>query len=166
MISCDEVRAALLLGELDATARAHLEQCADCRASRATLDALSQALVTGVPAEPPADLRGRVLRAAMPLLREQGTAARRARALAGLRLCAAPAIALVLLPLVVYVHVTLVVGLYRLLSDMLPRGLDLYLTGTYAIFLAGLLALTYGALPLLLDRQRRLGSSIGGRLHA
>lgn len=166
MISCDDARAALLLGETDEQTRGHLADCLDCATACSGLGALAESLAEGLPDGPPPGLRERLLRTAEPLLREQGASARRARALAGLRLCAAPALALALLPLVLYVHVSLVAGLYALLSAVLPRGLDLYLAGTYAIFLASLLAFTYGALPLLLARQRRPGTTFGGRLHA
>jgi hypothetical protein len=160
---CDEVRAALLIGAADDALRAHLEACAGCREASGALASIGRELAASAPAGPPAGLRERVLLAAAPLLREQGVARRRERAIAGLRLCGAPAIALALLPFVLYVHVSLVTGLYELLASVLPRGLDVYVAGTYAIFLAGLLALTYGALPLVLARQR---GPQGVRAHA
>jgi len=152
--ACDEVRAALLLGSEEGEARDHLAVCEACREAEARLVGIGRRLAAAAPPEPPPGLRERVLLAAAPVLREQGVARRRARAVAGLRLCAAPALAVALLPLVVYVNVSLVAGLYGALTSVLPRGLPLYLAGTYAVFLAGLLAATYGALPVIVARQR------------
>jgi hypothetical protein len=165
--SCDEIRAALLLGDDDA-AEAHVRGCPACVEIASGLVSLARDLAASAPEGPPPGLQNRVLIAAAPLLREQGVALRRARALDGLRLCAAPALALLLLPVVVYVDFWLVSALYGLLSRVLPAGLDLYLASTYAIFLAGLLALTYASLPLVVERQRhrRVLPSMGGSLHA
>lgn len=162
MSECDGTRTALLLGDADTVRRTHLEGCSACRDQELELARLGRELAATAPAGPPPTLHERVLRAAAPLLRENGVARRRARAFAGLRLCAAPALALALLPLVLYVHVAIIARLYGVLANLLPRGLDLYLTATYAIFLAGLLALTYGALPLIVAHQR---DSQGVRAH-
>jgi hypothetical protein len=167
--TCDEIRTALLLGSDDAASRAHVRGCAACSEVAADLVELSRDLAASAPEGPPPGLQERMLLAAAPLLREQGVALRRARALDGLRLCAAPALALLLLPVVVYVDFWLVAALYGLLSRVLPAGLDLYLASTYAIFLALLLALTYASLPLLVERQRHrrvLPARVGGSLHA
>jgi hypothetical protein len=168
-VTCDEIRAALLLGDDDTTTEAHLRDCLACAEVANGLVVLSRDLSASAPEAPPPGLQNRVLVAAAPLLREQGVALRRARALDGLRLCAAPALALLLLPVVVYLDFWLVTALYGLLSLVLPAGLDLYLASTYAIFLAGLLALTYASLPLVMERQRHRripASRIGGSLHA
>lgn len=169
MSACDEIRAALFLSEEDAMTAAHLRECRACAEAASGLVALSQDLVASAPETPPPGLRSRMLAAAAPLLREQGVAVRRARAVDALRLCAAPALALLLLPVVVYVDFWLVTALYGVLSRLLPAGLDLYLASTYAIFLAALLALTYASLPLVVERQRHRRvppSRIGGTLHA
>jgi hypothetical protein len=161
--ACDETRTALLLGASASALQDHLAVCASCREAEAALVRIGRELAADAPASPPPGLRERVLLAAAPALRAQEIARRRERAVAGLRLCAAPALALALLPVVLYVHFSLVTGLYELLASFLPRGLDLYVAGTYAVFLAGLLALTYGALPLVLARQR---SPQGAETHA
>jgi hypothetical protein len=43
----------------------------------------------------------------------------------------------------------------RLLSAVLPGALSTFVVANYAILLALLLALTYGAVPILAERQAR-----------
>jgi hypothetical protein len=99
--------------------------------------------------EPPRDLIPRTLAAAAPLLAAR---AERATWRAWLR----PLLmALLPLPAILAVDVAGVRALHGLLSIVLPDAVSTYLVGQYALVLAFLLALAYGAVPLVAERQAR-----------
>lgn len=149
MTICDEVLAATLLREpLDPAAEAHVQACDRCAAEAPLVRAVAGGLDAFEPAPPSPGLGAGVLRAARPALR----VARRARWVAIGR---ALAVALVPLPLVVLLDATLVRALHGALAVVLPDGLSTYLAFNYAALLALLLALTYAAVPLLVERQAR-----------
>jgi hypothetical protein len=98
----------------------------------------------------PAGLAARVLRAAAPLL---ALNARRAAWPALARAVAAGAAAL---PLILFVDWQIVRAAHGFLRTVLPDALSFYLVFNYAATLVLLLALTYGAVPILVERQARL----------
>jgi len=90
-----------------------------------------------------------VLTATRPVLdAKRRHAARRAVA-------AAVTAALVPLPLILMIDVWALGAMYGWLVRLLPPALSLYLVVNYAAVLALLGALTYGAIPLLAERQAR-----------
>lgn len=105
---------------------------------------------SAVPAPPP-DAVARTLAAAAPLL---AVHARRA----SIRSVLGPVLAaLVPLPVVVLIDVAVVQALYALLRAWLPAALCAFVAWNYALLLMLLLATTYAAVPLLVDRQLRAG---------
>jgi hypothetical protein len=102
---------------------------------------------------PATTLTPRLVQAAAPLL-----AAHALRLPAGAwpRLAAAVAVALLPLPLILLAGWEALSVANELLSVVLPAPLSFYLVTTQAGALALLLALTYGALPLLAAHQLRL----------
>jgi anti-sigma factor RsiW len=150
MIDCDETLTALAFGRADAAAEAHLAGCARCRTERADAERVARALAADTVPPPAPGLTARVLRAAEALL------ARNARRAAWPEVTRALAAALVPLPLVLFLDWHIVRAVYGLLSELLPSALSVYLVFTYAATLALLLALTYGAIPVLVERQARL----------
>lgn len=151
MSDCGEVLAGVLLrGALDPAAAAHVRGCARCSEAEPIVRALGRAFAADAAVTPPAALQARVLQAAAPLLAEN---ARRIAWSAVLRPVAA---ALVPLPLVLFIDAYLVRTVYDVLRGLLPSALSTFLVLNYTALLALLLTLTYGAIPLLADRQVRL----------
>jgi hypothetical protein len=99
---------------------------------------------------PPPGLAGRVLRAAAPLL------ARNARRATWPAVARALAAALVPLPLIAFFDWQIVRTAHAVLSRVLPDALSFYLVFNYTATLVLLLALTYAAVPILVERQARL----------
>jgi len=151
MTDCEETLTALAFGGApDAATAAHLALCARCRADRVQVERVTRALAADVPPAPPPGLTARVLRAAEALLE------RNARRAAWPELARALAAALVPLPLVLFLDWHIVRAAYAFLSELLPGALSFYLVFNYAATLALLLALTYSAVPILVERQARL----------
>jgi hypothetical protein len=148
---CDDLLAALAFGrELDAEARAHQASCPRCAVDGAPAGRIGALLAAAPLPAPAADLSGRITAAARPLLaRNAARAARRS-------LVSAVAASLVPLPIILLLNTALVRGLHALLSGFLPEPVGFYVTFNYAVLLALLLALTYGAVPILAERQARL----------
>jgi hypothetical protein len=149
-MNCDEILERVLLGEsLDADGAAHVRGCTRCGAEEPVVRALAQAL-EAAPAPPPG-LHARVLSAAAPLLAQarrpawHGLAAR------------ALAAALLLLPFVVGIDALALRAVYRVLGEVLPSAVGTYLVASWVAALTLVLALTYAAVPLLAERQTRLG---------
>jgi hypothetical protein len=161
-VDCERfLRAALRGDALDAGALAHRARCADCAALPASLPDLARALASRPVVEPPSDLSARVLAAATPALLENARAAREQRVAAaprldGRRLARALLPAVLLFPLVVLVDVLLLRALHDALASLLPQGITTYLVASYAALLAALVCLTFGAIPLLVQRQEAL----------
>ena len=151
MTDCDETLTTLLFGRaLDRGAAAHLAACPRCRAESAAIEGLERTLAAApVPAPPPA-LARRVLAAAAPLL------ARNARRAAWPTLARALAAALLPLPVILLLDFYLVRAAFGLLVAILPTALGAYLVFNYTATFALLLALTYGAIPIFVERQVRL----------
>jgi hypothetical protein len=149
MSGCDDVRARRLLGRPDPGDDAHAASCETCRRDGATLAAIGAAFSAHRIASPGPELGARVHAAAAPLL-----AARRRHA-ARWSLAAAIAAALVPLPLIVMVDWWALQAIYGGLTRLLPATLSFYLVVNYAAVLALLGALTYGAIPVLVERQAR-----------
>jgi len=144
--SCDDVLTTLLLGRSDdPEVRVHLETCERCRAEAPSLQRVAQALAAGTAPEPPPALAAHVARAAAPLLE------RNARRVAW----RAVAAALVPLPLVLLLDVWIVRTIHTLLVAVVPAPLGAYVVFNYSALLALLLALTYGAVPIVAARQLR-----------
>jgi hypothetical protein len=114
-------------------------------------DELKGALLRSLAADPAVtpspELTRRVLEAAAPLL------ARNARRTAARRLLRALVVALLPFPLLLALDTYVLQLAYRMLSTVLPGALSLYLVGSYAAALALLLAVTYGAVPIVAARQ-------------
>lgn len=146
---CDDVRERRLRGRATGEDAAHVAACAACGAETATIDALAAAFAVHRTASPSPLLESRVLDAAAPML-----AARRRHA-ARWAVAAAVAAALVPLPLIVLIDVWALQLIYGGLSRLLPPALSFYLVMNYAAVLALLGTLTYGAIPLLAERQAR-----------
>lgn len=156
------LRAALDGDALGSAALTHRARCADCAALPASLPEIARILVSSPVVEPPHDLASRVLAAATPALLENVRAAHVQRVTApaprldGRRLASALLPAVLLFPLVVLVDVLLLRALHDALASLLPQGLTTYLVASYAALLAALVCLTFGAIPLLVQRQEAL----------
>lgn len=149
MSLCDDVRERRFLGRTEAADAAHVAACSDCRNEVDVLGRLAAAFASDRLAPPAPLLETRVVTAARPLL-----AARR-RYAARRALAAAVAAALVPLPLIFMVDVWALQAIYHGLTRVLPQTLSFYLVVNYAAVLALLGTLTYGAIPLLAERQAR-----------
>jgi hypothetical protein len=149
MSACDDVRARRFLGRAVPGDEAHLATCEACRHDDPTLERLAHALAGHRVVAPSPELEARVLAKAAPLL-----AARRRHA-ARWSLAAAVAAALLPLPLILMVDLWALQAIYGGLTRLLPATLSFYLVANYAAVLALLGALTYGAIPLLAERQAR-----------
>ena len=146
---CDEVRERRLLGRATPADAMHAVSCAACGAETAALERVAAVFAADQVAAPSPALATRVLKAAQPLLDvKRRHVARRA-------LAAAVAAALVPLPLILMIDVWALGTIYAWLARLLPPALSLYLVVNYAAVLALLGALTYGAIPLLAERQAR-----------
>jgi hypothetical protein len=147
--ACTEARERAFLGRSLPADAAHVAACPECAVA---IDALAEvsALLAADTVTPPAPaLAARVLSAAAPLL-----ATRRRHAARG-RLAAALAAALLPLPLILVIDAWALGTIYALLTQLLPPTLSFYLVVNYAAVLALLGAVTYGAIPLLAERQAR-----------
>lgn len=100
---------------------------------------------------PASDVTERTLAAAAPLL---AVHARRATVRSALRPLLA---ALLPLPLIVGVDILVVQTLHAALAALLPAALSTFVVAHYALLLVVLVAATYAAVPLLVDRQLRAG---------
>ncbi len=127
---CDDVRMRRLLGHPAAGDDAHVATCDACAVATAALGHLWAAFAADRPPIPPPALAPRVLAAAV-------------------------AVALLPLPLIVFVDVWVLQMIYGTLTRFFPATLSFYLVVNYAAVLALLGALTYGAIPLLAERQAR-----------
>jgi len=152
-MDCDAALTALLFGEVTPDVATHLDTC-----SRCAIEAPHVRRVTGLldampaPCASPA-LGLQVLDAAAPLL---AVNAHRLPAAAWRRFAAAIAVAILPLPLILFVGWETLSAANRLLATVLPAGVSFYLVATHAALLALLLAVTYGAVPLLAAHQLRL----------
>ncbi len=147
--TCADVRERRLLGRELAGDAEHVAGCAACRVAVAALADLAAAFASHSVPAPSARLAERVRAEVRPLL-----AARRRHA-ARRALVAAVIAALVPLPLIVLVDAWALHLIYDGLSRLLPERLSFYLVVNYAAVLALLGAVTYGAVPLLAERQAR-----------
>ncbi len=148
MSDCDDILAALLLGDSPAgEAAAHVRACARCREDDGLVLCLRQGLAADARETPPPGLSASALAAAVPLL------ARNARQRAWHRVGRAVAAAVVPLPFIIALDAWVVRTAYHLLSLVLPGAVSIFVAGNYAALLALLLALTYGAVPILAERQ-------------
>ena len=151
MTECDEALIALLFGRgLERGIEAHVAACPRCAVEATRAREVAAALAADRVPEPGAALSPRLLRAADTLL------ARNARRAAWTTLARPLGAALVPLPALLFVDVLLLRWGYGLLAAVLPAPLGLYLVFSYAVTLTVLLALTYGAIPILAERQLRL----------
>ena len=89
-----------------------------------------------------------MLAAARPVLRRGGVPR-------GARSRPPSPLALLPLPLIVMIDLWALQAIYDGLSRLLPATISFYLVANYAAVLALLGALTYGAIPLLAERQAR-----------
>lgn len=147
--TCDDVRERRFLGRSEDGDEAHLADCPACGGDAAALGALAAAFASHAVPSPAPALGERVRTEAAPLL-----AARRRHA-ARRPLAAALAVALLPLPLIVALDAWALHLIYDALRRLLPEPLSFYLVANYAAVLALLGALTYGAIPLLAERQAR-----------
>jgi hypothetical protein len=156
MRDCDQLLAAVLRGDPLADAeRAHVDGCPRCGALAPDLALLAPDRRVGAPA-PPSALTARVLLAAQPLLDGHARTAQRARAtlqLDGRQLATALLPAILLFPLIVLADVVLLRSVHGVLATLLPATLTTYLVASYATLLAALVCLTFGAIPLIVQRQ-------------
>jgi hypothetical protein len=146
---CDDVRERRFLGRDTPADAAHAATCDACGADAAALARVGAAFSAHPVETPSPALAARVLTAARPLL-----AAKRRHA-ARHALAAAVAAALLPLPIILLVDIWALGTMYAWLTRLLPPALSLYLVVNYAAVLALLGALTYGAIPLLAERQAR-----------
>lgn len=155
---CAAVRSVLARGEpLDEPGRLHWAACAECVGLAEGLAAVARAAAALPPAKPPADLDGRVLSAAAPLLAANARAAAvGTRSRDGHRLARALVPAILLFPLLVVADVWLLRLAHEALAGVLPRVLSTWVVLSYAALLAALGCLVFGAIPLLVERQATL----------
>lgn len=152
-MDCDTALTALLFGRATPEIDAHLAACPRCGADAPHVRQVTARLDT-IPAPTAAPALGaRVLRAAAPLLAAN---AHRLPAVAWRRFAAAIAVAVLPLPFILFVGWESLSTVNRLLSAVLPARVSFYLVATHAAVLALLLAITYGAVPLLAAHQLRL----------
>lgn len=147
--TCDDVRERRFLGRATPVDDTHVAGCDACRQDAVELGRLAAAFAAEHVTEPSPALGTRVLAMAAPLL-----AARRRHA-ARRSLAAAVAAALLPLPLILAIDFWALQAIYAGLSRLLPATLSFYLVVNYAAVLALLGTLTYGAIPLLAERQAR-----------
>jgi anti-sigma factor RsiW len=153
MMDCDTALTALLFGRTAAEIDAHLAACPRCVADAPHVRRVT-ALLDTIPAPiATPELGTHVLRTAAPLL---VTNAHRLPTGAWRRFAAAIAVSVLPLPLILFVGWEALSTVNRLLSAVLPERLGFYLVATHAALLALLLAITYGAVPLLAAHQLRL----------
>jgi len=155
-MDCDTALTAMLVRATpqgDLAAEAHVSGCARCRADAPHLRTVQRALDETIAPAPPHGLTDQVLYAAAPLLAAH---ARRLPAVAWPRMVAAIAIAILPLPLILFVGWEALATAQRVLATVLPGHLSVYLVAAQASVLALLLAITYGAVPLLAAHQLRL----------
>ena len=152
-MDCDAVLTEMLLGRSAPDVDAHLAACPRCRADAAHVRAVTAAFAAAPAPVPAPGLTARVLHAAAPLL---AVNARRLPAVAWPRMAAAIAAALLPLPLILLAGWEGLSIANHLLSAVLPEGLSFYLVATHGAALGLLLAVTYGAVPLLAAHQLRL----------
>lgn len=150
MTDCDAVRERRFLGRPLAEDETHAATCPGCGPELDALAQVAAALVADVSPTPTPTLAPRVRLAVRPLL------ATRRRYAARHAIAAAVAAALLPLPLIVCFDVWALAAIHGALTRLLPAGLSLYLVVNYAAVLALLGALTYGAIPLLAERQARV----------
>jgi len=150
-MNCDSRLIDLLLGREPPDTETHLATCPRCSADAPVVRSLRAAFDASPEAHPQSFHA--VLSAAGPLLAAN---ARRLPAAAWRRLAAAIAVAVLPLPLILLVGWRALHALNDLLATILPDSLRLYLLATQALAVALLLAVTYGALPLLAAHQLRL----------
>jgi hypothetical protein len=151
MTECDEILAKLFLrAVLDADTAAHLSACPRCAAEQVHVRRVAELLASHDVPPPDSTLSARVLGAAAPLL------AGHARRAAWRTFVRALAAALVPLPLILFLDVYVMRTAYGVLDALLPHALSLYVVFNYAATLTLLLALTYGMIPIVAERQMRL----------
>jgi hypothetical protein len=157
---CDDFLLAALRGAATSdAARGHRASCGRCAGLAPALPEVERTLRALDDAAPPPDLAARVLAAAAPLLVANAQAERGQRATAatarfdGVRLATALVPAVLLFPLLVLADVLLLRLLHGLLATLLPQPVTTYLVASYAALLAALVCLTFGAIPLLVQRQ-------------
>jgi len=155
-MDCDTALTAILLhaaSESDQAVEAHISACLRCRADVPEVRHVRDTLGSTITPAPPHGLTGRLLDAAAPLLAAH---ARRLPAVAWPRMAAAIAVAILPLPLILFVGWESLAAAQHLLATVLPGRLSVYLVAAHASVLALLLAITYGAVPLLAAHQLRL----------
>jgi hypothetical protein len=153
MMDCDTALTALLFGEVTPGVAAHLDACPRCAVEAPHVRRVT-GLLDAMPAPSASPVLGPwVLHAAAPLLVAN---AHRLPATAWRRFAAAIAVAILPLPLILFVGWEALSTANRLLSTVLPAGVSFYLVATHAALLGLLLAVTYGAVPLLAAHQLRL----------
>jgi len=151
MTTCDEALTGLLFGRrLDPEVEAHVAACPRCAREADHARKGAAALAADPVPETSPGFSKRRLRAAEPLL------AANARRAAWTTLARALGAALVPLPVLLFVDAAILRWGYGLLTAVLPAPLGLYLVFSYAMTLTVLLALTYGAIPIVAERQLRL----------
>lgn len=148
MTTCDDVLEKLLLEEaLDPDGSDHVRGCSRCGRDSEVVANLRRELAASPAPEPPPALYERVASAAQPLLA-------RNRRRATWRLVARAVGAGVLpLPAILLVDAYVLGEIHRLLSLVLPQMLSLYVLAGQATLIALLLAISYGAIPILAERQ-------------
>ena len=149
MNACDEIIERLFLGEsLDETHASHVRGCSRCGRESALVAELRRQMDASSAPEPPTGLSARVLTAALPFL------AQNRRRVSWRVLARAVGGSLVPLPIVLFVDAWILAGMHDLLNLVLPPALSFYLLAGQASVIAVLLALTYGSIPLLAERQQ------------
>jgi hypothetical protein len=158
VISCDEIRETIFLGrQLDADGQAHVRECDLCRRQVDALRMAAEVLAAGTPPGPPPALTPRVLERARPILAQHARAPRPGAASS--RLPWAIMAAVGLLPLVLIFDAYVLSTIHALLSTFMPTPLSTYIVFNLGALVALLVTLTYGAVPLLADRQARMESA-------
>jgi hypothetical protein len=159
MIDCDDILVALLRGTaLDGEAARHRATCARCTDLAPHLARVAGTLAAAA-AEPPVGLTARIVATAAPLLAANARTLRSPAvasirpAFDGARLATALLPAVLLFPLLVIVDVALLRALHDALASVLPASLTTYLVLSYGALLGALVCFTFGAIPLLVQRQ-------------
>ena len=132
--------------------RAHVAECEACRADPPPVEGIEAVLAAAASADPTALSR-------RTMVRMQPELARRARAVYWRAVTAAVLVGLVPLPVVLLYNAYVLRLVYQLMAAVLPVSVAGYLVVTYAAFAVLLYGVTYAAVPVLMGRRHRIGTT-------
>ncbi len=127
--------------------QAHARECSECRLAPADLGAIAAALDSVTVETDVSALSRRVLASVRPEMQARAARAFKRRVGRGVLAAALP------LPLVAAVDILVLRAFHALLGSLLPETLATFVTGGMALSALLVVAASYAAIPLLVDRQ-------------